>query len=457
MPRCTKKSSHGAENKHNIFEDHRIRIVNIQSVTFSEYALIKNILFSITLLLTLVGCEDKISTLGSPYFPDTVQLHTITRTDTGFMQFSNYTRSYVTANGVNYNLTFGSPLMIVGRALSGSENVEAWGLLRFIPFNPDSLTHVIGLRLILSTQKYAYGDTTNSNVSLRVYTQSSGKVTDSTIALSTSDLSSSSIGNLDTTILNDTGQTVAINLDTNVKPMLTASSLAFVVLPSATMTNARAFRTCENAAYGSPELEYTLKYGDSVFKVVRTTLVNTTTTSNGTLDMFIVRDQSVSPPHEFTVRGGVGEREHIFFNLARPNDTANLNQFSTINSALLKLKVDWANSRHSGLSFDTTLLGIKITGIGDTAALQDDLGVPDPTDPTGQTYEFQVRGLIESWLRTPTSNLGFDIRAGFQSVNFGGTAVPTEGNTLNRWTFYGSDYPDSTKRPQLIISYSQLR
>jgi hypothetical protein len=68
---------------------------------------------------------------------------------------------------------------------------------------------------------------------------------------------------------------------------------------------------------------------------------------------------------------------------------------------------------------------------------------------------------VEQWLRTPAQNLGFELRSGFVTHNYGLPAtfenIGAEDNTLNRWTFYGPDCADTSKRPYFILSYSRLK
>jgi len=168
---------------------------------------------------------------------------------------------------------------------------------------------------------------------------------------------------------------------------------------------------------------------------------------------------SLKSQNEFTLRGGTGAREHITFNLMRPGDTAKLTQFTTVNNADLILFEDQANSRQSDLTIDTAGPAIvQITGVGDTATSLVGFGWRDTVNGNVRVH-FQIRGLIENWLRSPVNNFGLDLRSGYVTRLIpgpGGVNIGVEDNTLNRWTFYGPNYPDATKHPQLILTYSNL-
>ena len=421
-----------------------LRVIHIPT-SILRYAVV---ILLLLILVDLTGCQDKISSIGSAYFPDTVQFQTSVRNDTGFMRHTTVSQPVVVAGGRTFNLTWASPLIAIGRVADAQEQLESWGLLRFSSITPDTLGHTIGLRLLLRGIPFKYGDTTNSHIDFQVYYENKGslsKITDSTTLLSKSDLSANAVGTFVGDFLDSTDNLLAIPLDSSIIPQLSATSIAFVVTPGPTMVNVRGFGTSDNADLTSfPELEYTVKYGDSTTIIYRTPV----------LDFHLVHDGSTTPPHEFTLRGSLGVRDSIYLNLNRPADTAQLTQFSTINNAVLILHLDLNNSRRSNLTADTAGPDIvQLTNLGDSTVFWGN-GYHDAADPS--LYRFQVRSLIEDWLRNPTQNLGFELRAGYSGRTFITTSVAVEDNTLNRWTFYGPDYPDPTKRPQLILSYSKL-
>jgi hypothetical protein len=431
--------------------------------------LIKKFFLVIASSFAMAGCGDRISTLGSAYYADTVGFHTIIRMDTGFMQFRDTLRPFVTYLGLDYNLTNYSPLMIIGKVLpnnpgGSNENLESWGLMKFNPISSDSIGMILSVRLLLKDLNYMYGDVSNSIENFQVWNETNYKVTDSTNPLTNpltiGDLSSSPVGSIDT-IFNDTADDVLIiplpGINSTNFSNLSVPSFAFVVTPNQSkatpvMTNARAFGTTDNGVNdlnSVEELQIALNNGDTIYE-------------GPTLDEHYVIDNSASlkNQNEFTLRGGTGAREHISFNLTRPGDTAKLTQFTTVNNADLVLHLDQANSRQSDLSIDTSGPAIvQITGVGDTACALIGFGYRDTSNMSDIRVHFQIRGLIEDWLRSPVNNFGLELRSGFVTrliPGSGGVNIGVEDNTLNRWTFYGQNYSDATKHPQLILTYSNL-
>jgi len=347
-----------------------------------------------------------------------------------------------------------STMMIIGKVATGNENLESWGVLQFPPLgSQDSINRIVGIRLLLKNIPYKYGDTTSSHIDFQVFEAPPGnKITYSTIQIAASDYTVTPIGTIKQDGFTDsTDRVLAIPIDTAIKKDLLATSFIFLVAPTSGMVNARGFGTSENTgdANSIPQLEYTIDTGQvgniGPMVVYRTPV----------LDMHVIKDQTVTPPHEFTLRGGTGLRELVFDSLMRPTDSAQLNAFSTINNAVLVLKLDASNSAHSNLAVDTSgPLVLKLTNVVDTGAVLWTQGYHDASDPT--ILRFQLRTLIEFWLRNPTQNFGLELRAGYVPRVFAGAVIGVEDNTINRWTFYGQDYPDSTKRPQLVLSYSKL-
>ncbi len=427
----------------------------------AHHALLKYAFLLLAAGLALAGCQDKISTLGAQYYSDTISTETSIRNDPGFIQFADTLRPFVAANGVDYGLNDSTTLMIIGKVNnpyppSNTENLESWGFLAFPPL--DSVNNITGVRLILKDHLYKYGDSTSatsSMVDLSVYAVYNA-VFDAMDSFPTANPPNGGVlvGSIDTLFPDSTDRELAITLNQNsnaVIPLLTESFNAFVIIPKPTMTNARGFGTIHSYSDASsiPQMIYYLKNGNSVV-------------ATPTLDFHIVHDMSITPTNEFTLRGSMGKRERITLNLTRPTDTAQLNGFTTINNATLVLHIDPNNSSHSNIQGDTAGPDVVLLGTVDSADHYESNGYLDPTDPTNTTYRFQVRTLIEQWLRNPSQNLGFELRSGFDDHSFGALeSIGVEDNTLNRWTFYGPNYgmshSDSTKRPYFILSYSKLK
>jgi hypothetical protein len=405
-----------------------------------SFTLLRSSLFLLLCACALASCADKISSLGAPYYQDTIQFKTVTL-DSGLMGFAHVQDTFVTALGQTKNLTLESPVMIVGRVVSGTENVESWGVLKF-PIIADTLrSKAIAVRLLLKDVVFRYGDLTNSKVDFQVYEEGAGKVSDSLRSLALTDLSPKPIGTFTGDFGDTANNTLAIPLDSSILSQLGATSFAFVVTPGATMTTARGFGTMENGdANAKPQLEYTIRV---------TPDSTTTVTVQSNLDLHIVKDASTTPPNEFTVRGSSGQRERITFNLARPTDSLQLSRYSTINSAFLVLHLDNANS---GFNADSGgPVAVRVTPTGDTLHA---FPIRDSTDRS--IVRYQVRSAIEYWLHDPAQNFGLELRAGFAYRSFQTQFIGVEDYVLDRWTFYGQDSPDPSKRPQLILTYSRL-
>jgi hypothetical protein len=441
-------------------------------MTPEKHFLLKFTLIIITLGFVLAGCVDRISTLGGQYYTDTVGTQTSIRNDTGFIQFFDTLRPFVTTspdginslNGIDYTLTDSTTLMIIGKVVSDAntdknENLESWGILKFPALSQDSADMVVGVRLILKDENFSYGDTLSSQVSFLVYEYfpPGQEILDTVSALPTLmpwtlNASSGYVGSIDTLFPDSSDRALEIPIHNTVIPDLTASSLVFIIAPNDQkndMINARGFGTIHS--YGDPnsvpQIQYYLSNGDSVYDAPIS-------------DLFVVHDMSTIPAGEFTLRGGTGKRERINLHLTRPKDTAQLNAFSTINNGMLVLHIDPLYSAHSDLGTDT--LGPDIVQLGevDSGGHFDGNGYPDPSDTSDGIYRFQVRGLVQNWLSDSAMNYGFELRSGFSSRSFYAPdpeTIGVEDNTLDRWTFYGPNCADTTKRPYFILSYSKLK
>ncbi len=410
----------------------------------------------------LSSCEEKVSTLGAPYYRDTVQFNRSVRTDTGFMKMRPVAVPAIAIGGNTYAITLLSPFIIVGKVSTPFENIESWGVLQFPAVNavgglPDSLlSKVTGIRLLLKDQNFKYGDTMTSpnRLDLQVYEYSppNGVQLDSLTQLSKSVLIPLPSATFQGDFADVSDSVLAFTIDLSIVKDLHSASLAFVVAPGPTMTDARAFGAMESSDTSArPQLEYTVKVdtGIVVFRIIPT------------LDLHVAMDMSGPPPSgEFTLRGSTGQRVFDTLLLACPwaRDTAQLSGFSTINSAELVLTLDPDRSRHSTLSFDTAGPAIiQLLTPNDTGSALYANGYRDAIDQN--IYHFQIRTMVEYWLRNPGMNFGFELRSGYITRTFvTGSAIGVEDNTINRWTFYGQNYgqTDDPKRPKFILSYSKL-
>jgi hypothetical protein len=421
-----------------------------------NHALLKYTIILLTAGLAFAGCVDRISTLGLQYYTDTIATETSIRSDAAFMQFADTVRPFVTANGIDFALTDSTTLMMIGKVnnpYGNNDYMESWGLLQFPSLIQDSVNMIVGVRLILKDGNCSYGDTTSGNgsrVSFNVYGLTDGRDFDTVSSLAS--ITPPPIGTIDTIFPDSTDRALEIPISLSVKNNLTSPFFNYIITPMSKMTNVRGFGTIHSYSdiNSVPLIEYYLNNGDSVFDEPIQT------------DLHYVHEMSTPPPGEFTLRGSAGERERIMLTLANPKDTtdAQLSPLTTINNAVLVLHLDPTNSSHSNVSGDTIGPDIVQLGLVDSGGHYDGNGTIDSSSPNNTTYRFQIRDIVQEWLRDSIPNLGFEIRAGYSSRSFYAPApysIGVEDNTVNRWTFYGPNCSDMTKRPYFILSYSKLK
>jgi hypothetical protein len=417
----------------------------------------KRILLSIVSLLVLgslavAGCKESISNIGGPFFPDKISQKTLTLSDTNVLKLSNFVRTTVQSPVHSYNVNSFGTTLFVGKVkdAAASEDLQVWSLLRFQSITADTLANVDSIRLQLRLIAYRYGDPSSTHVDVSVYAETKQKVNDSTSSLLLSDLNPTPLGSFVGDISSDSTPTISIKLDTALYKKLDLSTVAFVVVPN-TMTTVRGFGASETGTTGfAPSMEYNV-HQPSASELV--------TTRPAVFDYHLVQDASTVPSGEFSLRGSASRRELVAVALSTLNNASDsISGFSTVNSAVLVLKLDPARTRHSANAGDTlgpAIVQLYAPSSSDSLGLLVAYGTADRADPT--IYRFQIRTLIEQWLRFPDKNFGFEVRAGYVLRGFGTRLDTVDDFTLNRFTFFGSDATDTTKRPSLILTYSILK
>lgn len=398
--------------------------------------------------LSLSSCEDELTSIGAPYFGDTVDVKTITTTlgpgDETLVSFRSYSSTPIDLGGLRYNPTFSATSLFVGSAENGA--VESWAVLRFPAINADTLARASGFKLLLKVVPFTHGEAT-TDVDLNVYVEGARKITNSTLSLTQADLSTNAFATVKSQVPDTARHLLSIPLDSTIRTQLSAASLAFVVTPGSTMKNVRGFAAAElTDAQFRPVLEYTFA-SDTGARVVRLTPI---------LDYSIIRrtEQPVANTH--FIAGGTNDRLHITMNLA---DTSRIrpNVFATINNAILTLTLDPTRSSVGMNRRDTAGPAIIIRRSPndiDTSSTLIAFGEQDNTNPN--VYRFQLRDMMEYWLRFPAFNFGFDLRGAYVLRNFGVREALTDDYSVNRWTFYGPQAAEAD-RPKLHITYSTLR
>jgi hypothetical protein len=403
----------------------------------------------------LSSCKEQITDLGSAYFPDKIVVDSSTVTDTTILSLSNFVFSSVNSLGTTYQVNTAGTSMFIGAVNDPSSNevVQSWGLFRFTPITGDSLNHLDSVRLLLRLVPFNYGPDTNNNlVSLSVYAEMHGRVSDSTTSISMSDLGPL-VGTFSQNLTIDSSPVVAIKLDPTFFANQDLTVAAFVVIPTpGTMNTIRGFATTASTTAGfAPLLEYDIHSPDSTVSYHPTTV-----------DYHLVLDQSTAPAGEFSLRGSLSRRELVNINIPKLNATADsVKQFSTVNSAQLVLHLDPQRTRHSASVTDTTgpaIMQLTATLASDSTPVFVVYGTHDVNDPT--IYRFQVRTVFEAWLRDSTKNFGFMLGAGDVARTFGVISPHSDAvddYSVNRWTFYSASATDPKKRPSLSLTFSILK
>lgn len=399
------------------------------------------------LLLTALGlsaCEDEVSTIGAPYFSDTIGIRTDTVTlspSTSGITVSNYGLPVIPTSTLPFNATAGSGTLFFGKAEAGA--VEAWSVLKFPVLRDDTLSKVTSVKLILKVIPYRHGDQSTLAEDLKVYVEGAGKITEATTSLALNDLSPNPFGHFMGEQKDTTGLSIEITLDSAIRTQLSAASTSLVLVPGA-MSNIRAVGSVDVAdAQFHPQLEYTYLDGTTEKKTYRKPL----------LDMTIVKRVNSQPADELLIAGGTNDR--VLFTM--DPDALHIDRFAAINTALLRMKLDPTHSSIGQNVRDTAgpaIIFKNTASQSDTSVTLIAFGIRSKTDPN--IYEFQLRDVIETWLADPTSNFGFELRAGYAIRKAGGNLIITEDYSLNRWAFYGPSSAPAD-RPQLFITSSSLK
>lgn len=393
----------------------------------------------------LLSCEDELSSLGNEHFPDPAtvvsQAFDLGGADTALATFRSYSNALLELSTSNYNSNYSATTLFVGR--TATADPEVWSVLRFPVLSADTLSRVTSVRLVLSVVPFVYG-ASDTKASFDVYIEGGSKVTQATTSLTRADLSGTAFASFDATLPDSALHSVVLELDSSIRSQLGAVSLAFVVVPRATMTNVRAFGSSESVDKRfHPRLEYSYRQ-DTAIK---------TTSVTPSMDYSIVSRPQVTS--DLVVSGGINQRTRIRFALEKLT-SLHQNPFATINDATLTLRLD--PSRSSLLNTRDTLAPaiVLLESARETDTIGNLLtwGERDKSDPT--LYRFQVREMLEHWLRNPTQNFGFELRAGSVMRSFGTQRASTEDYSLNRRVFFGPTGADPAQRPHLHITYSTL-
>ena len=395
------------------------------------------------LALGLASCEDEVSNIGAPYFSDTIGVRTDSVVIDGSsrgISLANYSLPAIPTNQLTYNATAASGTLFLGKAENGA--LEAWPVLRFPVLQTDTLDRVKSVTLQVKVVPYMHGARVIST-DFAVYVEGAGKINEATTSLTTGDLSANSFGVHSADLPDSSGWVVNITLDSAIRTQLRAASTSLVIVPG-TMTNVRAFGSTDlTDAKFHPQLEFTYTDGSEEKKTYR----------KPNLDMTIVKRTNTHAADQLFIAGGSNDRVVINF----LPDSMQIDRFSAINTAILRLKLDPAHSSIGLNARDTLGPAVVFKNLqpqADTGAAFISLGVKSSVAP--DTWDFEIRDVIELWLDDPSTNFGFELRAGYATRTIGGNLIITEDYTLNRWAFFGPSSAPAD-RPQLIITSSSLK
>ncbi|HET9136739.1 MAG TPA: hypothetical protein VFO76_08880, partial [Candidatus Kapabacteria bacterium] len=272
------------------------------------------------------SCQEKISTIGSPFVPDSVVLGSHTFRDSA-MKFIPIEKPLITVYDRNYNLNYSSPYLFFGNV--PGENLQSVALLK-LPFIQDSVGTLLDDSLTLTMPTFFYGPSGASElVEFSVYVESTIGDTVTQVPKVVGD----KVAHFSGTVRSDTTAVITLQLDTaKIFPGLKTTSLALVIVPENTMTAIRAISSNEN---GTTANQPTLKLTASISGVNHFSL------RNPEYDYHIIEvPQTGVTAETFELRGAVARRERITIDTKSIREQLGLTPFVTINKASLDFTYD---------------------------------------------------------------------------------------------------------------------
>ncbi|MFA5403525.1 MAG: DNRLRE domain-containing protein [Ignavibacteria bacterium] len=139
-----------------------------------------------------------------------------------------------------------------------------------------------------------------------------------------------------------------------------------------------------------------------------------------------------SIPGRIILQNGIAIKDVLKFDISK------LPGKVIINQALLEMKIDWANTFYTK-NADTR---ITLNVLTDTSTLTNDGVTYIAIQTDSNTFSLYFREAVQNWNYGVYPNLGILLKNIY------------EYNNLDRYVFYGPDYPDISKRPRIKIRYS---
>lgn len=384
-----------------------------------------NILFPCITFLLIVSsfysCKTEPTDLGLNFIdPDDTTATFVLDSQADTMRISN-------TNYKKFINTFGSDFIMIGKY----NGYETRSFVEFfnIPSDYDSAT-VLSANVVMKYNKYAFQDS-NGTVGFNIYKLNKnftlGSITWDSV--STSDIDNVSQGNY----TGNPTDTAAFNINLNntlIKDWLeyaadtnySVKNNGIALLPDNSSTTIKGF----NSSF----------INNNPFKIRATVLKNGDTTTleftQSNSVWFCNAPSSILSPDMITLQNGVAYKNLMTFDLSKlPSNVI-------INEATVTLTLN------SGSSFisNNPDKRLRIFMAGDTINYRDTLSSILSVQPNGNSYSFTVNGFFQFWNNKTYQNLGLIIT----SVN--------EPANLDKFVFYGSNFPDVTLVPRLKIRYT---
>lgn len=416
-----------------------VKIKGIQTFSLTAFALL--LVGSL-----LSSCKENISTIGSDYVNDSVFRGTAALTDASVLRFSSQFKPTVAAEGRTFNLNLGSPYLFVGNV--PSEGLSAWSVIK-VPFIQDSVGRILDDSLVLHMSNPFYYGSGSASTLLEFDVYVSSTVTDSAASLSQSDLSGTPVAHYSGLLDVDSTRKIVLQLDTaRVFPLLRTAQLSLVIVPTANMSSIRAFASADNGSASlNPTLQLTIATATGSYSTVR----------YPDFDYHFVTESASVPAGMFELRGSRALRERIVIDTKQLRAQLALNPFVTINSGTLEFTADPLQHTFSKTPADSSLPALiyRDSLTADSIGVLASYGAHASTDANVIVY--QIRTTVEYAIRHGLDSIVFELRTGYGTRSYGGTAMFAEDYNVDRWMFYAQDAIDQTKRPTLRLTFSYLK
>lgn len=371
------------------------------------------------------GCENNLTDEGLSYISsDTL--------GTLVLDSQSDTINFTSNNFLKYLNTSSSGNMLVGKY----SNYESKTLLKFtgLPSNYDTVS-VLSAKLNLRYNKTFYQDSlgiTSFNIyEINKYYDYSTLTYDAFY----NEIGTSVVGTYtgtptDTSKISITldNQTVEDWFDFAHDTNSVNKNYGIILLPNSNSTTIKAF--CSHNYV-------TTNYIPSITVVIGYSTGNQDTVTYSTSEFVSLNyvPQINTIPGRIIIQNGVAIKDILKFDISKIPGKVIINQ------ALLEMKIDNANSFYSS-GVDTRLIFNMLT---DTATLTNDIYTYYSALKDSNTYITYLNVAVQKWNYGSASNLGILIRNIYEYSN------------LDRYVFYGPDYPDASKRPRVVIRYTIRR